>query len=113
EGIRHNGFTRDAVLDYLKTLDSPEKAHSGVVGETFFDENGDSKRPVQMAQVKDGQFVAAEMQLSPEGKPVPASGVSGAEEDAAATPEAAESPQAAQVTPAAEESAEPLPEATP
>ncbi len=115
EGIKKNGFSRDAVLEYLKTLDTPENAHAGVVGETFFDENGDSKRPVQMAQVKDGQFVAAEMQLSPEGQPVPASSMSGDEEEAADASETAVAPQAAQETPAPEQTPEPeaLPEATP
>ena len=72
EGIKKNGFTRDAVLQYLKTLDSPEKAFEGLTGKTFFDAEGDCKKPVQVAQVKGGKFVAAEKQLGPDGKAVDA-----------------------------------------
>lgn len=67
EGIKKNGFTREAVLEYLKTVDSVETAYSGVIGDTFFDEEGDCLRPVQIAQVKGGEFVAAEKQLTADG----------------------------------------------
>jgi branched-chain amino acid transport system substrate-binding protein len=77
EGLKQNGFERESVLEYLKTIKSPETAYNGVVGDTYFDEEGDCKRPVQMAQVKGGKFVAAEMQLNSEGKPVPASALAG------------------------------------
>lgn len=109
EGFRRNGFSRDAVLEYLKTLDSPDNAHAGVVGATFFDEEGDSKRPVQMAQVEGGKFVAADMQLSPEGQPVPVAQTGAAE--APAVPAAT----AAQATPAAtpQNTPAPTPEPTP
>ncbi len=64
EGLKKNGFTRDAVLKYLQSVNSPETAYDGVVGKTYFDEEGDTKRPVQMAQVKNGKFVAADKQLT-------------------------------------------------
>ncbi len=67
EGIKQNGFTREAVLTYLQGVDSPQTAYPGVIGETFFDKEGDCLRPVQMAQVKGGKFVAAEKQLTAEG----------------------------------------------
>ena len=63
EGLKQHGFNREAVHEYLKGINSPETAYQGVVGNTYFDEEGDCKRPVQMATVKDGAFVAAEKQL--------------------------------------------------
>lgn len=76
EGIKKNGFTRDAVLQYLKTVDSPEHAFDGLTGKTFFDAQGDCKKPVQVAQVKGGKFVAAEKQLGPDGKAATVKGAS-------------------------------------
>lgn len=112
ESFRQNGFSREAVLEYLKTINSPETAYSGVVGDTYFDEEGDCKRPVQIAQVKDGKFVAAEMQISPVGKPVSATELRGQD-----TSDNAESDQDAPVaeTPAATPAStpEPTPESTP
>ncbi|MGI8905438.1 MAG: ABC transporter substrate-binding protein [Candidatus Sumerlaeaceae bacterium] len=70
EGIKRNGFTRDAVLQYLKGLDSPQTAYDSLTGKTFFDQEGDCKKPVQVAQVKNGKFVAAANQLGPDGKAV-------------------------------------------
>lgn len=67
EGLRQNGFTREAVLDYLQSLDSVETGYKGIVGTTFFDEEGDTRRPVQMAQVQGGKFVAADKQLQATG----------------------------------------------
>lgn len=85
EGLRKNGFTRDAVLQYLKSLDSPEHSFDALTGKTFFDAEGDCKKPVQVAQVRNGKFVAAEKQLGPDGKAVLAKAV------AASTPAAAAS----------------------
>ena len=84
EGLSRNGFNREAVLKYLKTVDSPEHAYSGVVGDTFFDAEGDCKRPVQMAQVKGGKFVAAEQQLTADGQPISVEQVRANAEKAAA-----------------------------
>ncbi|MGI8905439.1 MAG: ABC transporter substrate-binding protein [Candidatus Sumerlaeaceae bacterium] len=70
EGIKKNGFTRDAVLQYLKSLDSPEHSYDGLTGKTFFDAEGDCKKPVQVAQVRGSKFVAAAKQLGPDGKAV-------------------------------------------
>lgn len=66
EGMKKNGISREAVQEYLKTVNSPETAFSGVVGDTYFDAEGDCRRPVQMAQVKDGKYVPAEKQLTAE-----------------------------------------------
>lgn len=66
DSFRENSFSRSAVLEYLQGINSVETAYEGVVGDTFFDEEGDCRRPVQMAQVKDGQFVAADKQLEAE-----------------------------------------------
>jgi branched-chain amino acid transport system substrate-binding protein len=109
EGLKKNGFTREAVLEYLQGINSVETAYDGVIGKTFFDEEGDTRRPVQMAQVKGGKFVAAEKQLPIEGEgaaaPAAAAAAAGAEPAAttpepaaAAEPAATETPEAA-VTP--------------
>jgi branched-chain amino acid transport system substrate-binding protein len=98
DGIKKNGFTRDAVLQHLKSLDSPDKAYDGLTGKTFFDQEGDCKKPVQVAQVKGGKFVAAEKQLGPDGKAVAAATGSAAAATPAATPAAT---TAAATTPAA------------
>ena len=47
----------------LVAFNSAENAFDGISGKTFFDEKGDCKRPIQVAIVKDGKFVAAEKQL--------------------------------------------------
>lgn len=93
EGLKQNGFTREAILEYLQSLDSVENAYEGVVGKTFFDENGDTKRPVQMATVRDGKFVAAEKQLQADGGAAPADGGAAPAEAEAAAP-ATEAPAA-------------------
>jgi len=85
EGLKKNGFERAGVAEYLKSINSVETAFNGVVGNTYFDEEGDCKRPVQMAQVKAGQFKAADKQL-PEG------------DTPAAAPAAAATPSAADAT---------------
>lgn len=72
EGLKKNGLNRKAVLDYLQSVNSPETAYDGLAGKTFFDENGDSKKPVQVAVVKGGKFVAAEQQLSVKDQEAPA-----------------------------------------
>ncbi len=115
EGIKKNGYTREAVLEYMKGVDSPETAYAGVIGQTFFDEEGDCLRPVQMAQVKGGKFVAAEKQLSVE----PAGGAVAAPETISAqtpavTPAATSTPVATPpVTPAPTSQGSPIPAATP
>lgn len=68
-GLKEKGLTREAVLEYLKTVNSPATAYDGLTGKTYFDEEGDCRKPVQVAVVKGGRFVAAEKQLSLEDAP--------------------------------------------
>jgi len=91
DGIKKNGFTREGVQTYLKSINSPETAYDGLSGKTFFDEEGDSKKPVQVAVVKGGKFVAAEKQLSVGGG-APAAGTAPAGSAPAGTPAAAAAP---------------------
>jgi branched-chain amino acid transport system substrate-binding protein len=72
KGMREKGATRDGVLQYLKSVNSPATAFDGLTGKTFFDAEGDCKRPVQVATVKGGKFVAAAKQLPVEGATPPA-----------------------------------------
>lgn len=84
-GLREKGVNRDAVREYLEGINSAETAYDGLAGKTFFDEEGDCRKPVQVAVVKDGKFAAAEKQLDA-GEDAPA---------AAPAEEAAEAPAAA------------------
>lgn len=86
DGLRNRGISREAVLEHLKSIDSPEKAFEGVAGKLYFDEEGDCRRPVHVAIVRNGKFVAAEKQLA---------GVSAAD-----THSTAAAPQAAPAEPA-------------
>ena len=63
EGLKKHGINRESVLTHLKSINSPETAYDGLTGKTFFNEEGDSRRPVQVAVVKDGRVAAAEKQL--------------------------------------------------
>jgi branched-chain amino acid transport system substrate-binding protein len=62
EAIRAKGWDK-AIRDHLASLTGPENAFPGVTGVTFFDANGDCKKPIQMAVVKDGKIIAAPEQL--------------------------------------------------
>lgn len=64
EALKSKGVTREGLREGLRTHVSPETAFDGISGKTFFDDRGDCKRPIQVAIVKDGKFVAAEKQLS-------------------------------------------------
>ncbi len=92
-GLKAKGATRGGVLEYLKTVDSPENAYDGLTGKTFFDAEGDCKKPVQVTVVKNGKFIAAEKQLSvedaPEALAAPAAEPAPADADAATTAPAA------------------------
>jgi branched-chain amino acid transport system substrate-binding protein len=63
DGIRKNGFEREGILNYIKGINAAETAYDGLAGKTFFDAEGDCKKPVQVAEVKGGKFVAAQKQL--------------------------------------------------
>ncbi|MXV74462.1 ABC transporter substrate-binding protein, partial [Candidatus Poribacteria bacterium] len=56
---------RKAIREHLASLDAPEKGYEGITGLTYFDIKGDTvNKPAYVKIVKDGQFVAAEKQLS-------------------------------------------------
>ena len=61
--IEQKGWERKAIRDHLAAMSGPETAYAGVTGVTFFDANGDCKKPIQMAVVRDGKIVAAPKQL--------------------------------------------------
>lgn len=61
--IKNAGEDRKAIRDYLAKITSPEKGYPGITGNTYFDENGDCKKPIHVAVVKNGQFVPAEKQI--------------------------------------------------
>jgi len=63
KAIREKGASREAIHQYLKGINSPATAYDGLTGKTFFDEEGDCRKPIQVAVVKNGKFVAAEKQL--------------------------------------------------
>ncbi len=74
KGIETNGPSREGIHRYLKAINSPATAYDGLTGKTFFDEEGDCRKPVQVAVVKGGRFTAAEKQLSIEEEASPAKG---------------------------------------
>lgn len=61
--IKKVGPDRTAIRDAFAAINSPEKAYPGVGGPIYFDENGDCKKPIHMAIIKDGQFVPAPIQM--------------------------------------------------
>ena len=54
---------RKAIRDALAAMTSLETGYNGITGTTFFDKNGDSKKPVYMQVVKGGKWVAHEKQM--------------------------------------------------
>lgn len=54
---------RRAIRDALAAKTTPQKGYSGITGTTYFDENGDCKKPVFMQEVKGSKWVAAEKQM--------------------------------------------------
>jgi len=54
---------RKAIRDALAAKTSLETGYHGITGVTFFDANGDCKKPVYMQEVKGGKWVAAEKQM--------------------------------------------------
>lgn len=73
KAIEAKGPSREGIHEYLKSINSPATAYDGLTGKTFFDEEGDCRKPVQMAVVKGGRFVAAEKQLGVEEEAKPQS----------------------------------------
>lgn len=62
QALQEKGATREAVFGYLNAMNTPGTAFPGMTGNTYF-ENGDCRKPVHMARVKGGKFVAAEKQM--------------------------------------------------
>ncbi len=61
--MREKSVSREGIFQYLKGINSAATAYDGLTGKIFFDEEGDCRKPVQVAIVKNGRFVAAEKQL--------------------------------------------------
>jgi branched-chain amino acid transport system substrate-binding protein len=64
QGLEKDGISRETVLKHLQSINSPENAYDGITGKLYFDEQGDCRRPVHVAVVRNGKFVAAEKQLA-------------------------------------------------
>lgn len=62
--MREVGYDRRAIRDYLAEMCNPQKAYDGISGPIYFDETGNCIRPIYIASVKGGKFVAARGQLS-------------------------------------------------
>lgn len=63
EGVRQKGWDRQGIRDWVAGVTSREKAFPGITGATFFDADGDCKKPIQMALVKGGRITAAPLQF--------------------------------------------------
>lgn len=63
KAIEERGADRDAIRQYLASVNSPEKAYKGFSGSLYFDENGDCKKPIAVSVVKNGQYAIADKQL--------------------------------------------------
>jgi branched-chain amino acid transport system substrate-binding protein len=61
--IRKVGADRKKVRDFFAECTSKEKGFKGITGVTYFDENGDCLKPAVVAEVKDGRFQRAELQV--------------------------------------------------
>ncbi len=59
DSIRKKGWDRQKIRDYVASLDTPEEAFPGITGATYFDKEGDCKKPVMMAVVRDGTMQPA------------------------------------------------------
>lgn len=69
--IEKAGQNRKAIRDHLASMTTPETGYDGVTGLTYFDANGDCKKPIHVAIVKEGKFVPAAkqiMEIAAEGK---------------------------------------------
>jgi branched-chain amino acid transport system substrate-binding protein len=64
--MRKKGTTREAIHSGIKAINSSATAYDGITGKTYFDAEGDTRKPVLIATVKDGKWVKAEKQLTAE-----------------------------------------------
>lgn len=63
EAVREVGWDRQKIRDQVASRDTREEAFPGITGPTFFDANGDCRKPVQMALVRGGKILPAPKQL--------------------------------------------------
>ncbi len=63
QAIDQAGADREKIREYLVSIDSPENAYNGITGATYFNDVGDTPKPAYVKMVKDGEFVAAPVQL--------------------------------------------------
>lgn len=63
QALEKGGLDREALRAEMAKINSPDVAYPGLTGATYFDENGDCRKPIQMALVKQGKFVPAPKQL--------------------------------------------------
>ncbi|MBI5208017.1 MAG: ABC transporter substrate-binding protein [Candidatus Firestonebacteria bacterium] len=63
KAIEAVGADREKIKNYLKNINSKENSYKGITGVTFFDKNGDCKKPAFVNVVRDGKWVAAEKQM--------------------------------------------------
>jgi branched-chain amino acid transport system substrate-binding protein len=63
EGVKKAGWNRQGIRDYLAGVTTKARAFPGITGATFFDVEGDCKKPIHMALVKGGKILAAPKQL--------------------------------------------------
>ncbi len=63
QAIAEAGEDREKVREYIAGINSPENAYQGIAGLTYFNDKGDTLKPAFVKKVKDGQFVAAPVQM--------------------------------------------------
>ncbi|MEW5766383.1 MAG: ABC transporter substrate-binding protein [bacterium] len=61
--IEKAGQDRKAIRDHLASMANSETGYDGVTGLTYFDANGDCKKPIHVAIVKDAKFMPAPKQI--------------------------------------------------
>jgi branched-chain amino acid transport system substrate-binding protein len=63
EAIAQGGEDREKIREYIAGINSPENAYAGITGMTYFNDVGDTLKPAFVKMVKDGEFVAAPVQM--------------------------------------------------
>ena len=63
QAIAEAGADRAKIRDYIASINSPENAYQGIAGSTYFNDKGDTLKPAFVKMVKDGQFIAAPVQM--------------------------------------------------
>ncbi len=63
QAIAEAGPDRAKIRESIASINSPENAYQGIAGSTYFNDVGDTLKPAFVKMVKDGQFVAAPVQM--------------------------------------------------